>query len=88
MMASRIDPRDHELLRRIAGGEQHFKPEEGEETDSPSWLQRVERLRRLRDRGWIRMNDPERYYNQPGYTDAGPCELTADGWDVVERFGR
>jgi hypothetical protein len=87
-MASRIDPRDHELLQRIAKGELVFEPDEGEDSDSPSWLQRVERLRRLRDRGYIRMDDPERYYNQPGYPQAGPCELTADGWDLLERFGQ
>jgi hypothetical protein len=87
MMASRLDPRDHELLQQIAGGEQVITPAEGEATDAPSWLQVVERLRRLRDRGLIRMSEPRRYFNQPGYPRVGPCELTADGWDLLERFG-
>ena len=45
-MASRLDPRDHELLQRVAGGERVFKPTRGEATDAPAWIEVVERLRR------------------------------------------
>ena len=88
MTMSRLDPRDHEALQRIAGGETVFRPAEGESTDTPAWLQVVERFRRLRDRGIIRMPEPRRYFNQPGYPQVGPCELTAEGWDLLERFSK
>lgn len=81
-----MDPRDLDLLRRVAGGTRHFKPEEGEATDAPRWLQQVERLQRLRRDGYIRMPEPRRYYHQPGYTQVGPCEVTAEGYDALDRY--
>lgn len=87
-MSSSFDPRDHELLQRIADGQSVFEPAEGEATDAPTWLRAVERFRRLRSRGYIRMPEPDRFFNQPGYQRVGPCELTADAWDLLERFGR
>lgn len=83
-----MDARDHRLLLRIKGGERVFKPVEGQEA-ADEWLDTVERLLRLRSQGLIRMPEPRRYYMtaQGGYQIAGPCELTADGRDAVERFG-
>jgi hypothetical protein len=83
-----MDPRDLELLRRILSGERSFQPEDGEPADAPRWLRMVERLRLLRQFGYIRMPEPEQYYQQPGYPDVGPCELTAAGYDVLEVYGR
>jgi hypothetical protein len=83
-----MDARDLELLRRILGGEQSFQPDEGEAADAPRWLQVVERLRRLQRRGYLRMPEPEQYYHEPRYPDAGPCELTAEGYEALEAFGR
>jgi hypothetical protein len=88
--AGSIDPRDLELLRRIQGGEEAFRPAEGQRGNEPEWLDTVERLRRLADRGLIRMPEPEKFFLMPGagYLIVGPCELTADGRDALNRHRR
>lgn len=85
--ADAMDPRDLDLLRRVAGGECSFHPDDGEPTNAPRWLAVVERLRRLRDRGYLRMPEPDVFYGVPGYEYAGPCELTAAAYDALEAFG-
>jgi hypothetical protein len=82
-----MDSEDVELLKLIADGTTHFRPVQDEPSDSPRWVGQVERLRRLRSQGLIRMPDPEKYDDRPGYAaGAGPCELTADGRDVLGRL--
>jgi hypothetical protein len=88
MAGGAMDPRDLELLQQIASGVRQFKPNVGEASDAPRWLQQVERLRRLQRSGYIRMPEPQRYYGRRGYTQVGPCELTAEGHDALEAFGR
>jgi hypothetical protein len=79
-----MDAEDLELLKLIAGGTTDFRPVQDEPSDSPRWGQQVERLERLRRAGLIRMPEPKREDNQPGYPSAvGPCELTADGRELL-----
>ena len=87
MNTSALDPRDYELLQRIAGGETSFRPDPGERGDAPRWLQQVERLRRLSSRGLIRMPAPHKTFLSPGagYLLVGSCQLTTDGSDALER---
>ena len=86
-MPKTVDPEDVELLKLIAHGTRHFRPVQDEPSDSPRWVGQVERLRRLRSDGLIRMPEPEKYDDRPGYAAAaGPCELTAEGQDVVGRL--
>lgn len=82
-----MDTRDFDLLQLIRNGQQSFKPAEGETEGSDSWAERVDRLLRLRDRGLIRMPDPPKVFMtaRGGYRIAGPCEITADGRDAIER---
>jgi hypothetical protein len=87
MRPQTIDPKDVELLEQIASGATHFRPVQDEPSDSPTWVQRVDRLRSLRSRGLIRMPEPEEFDLQAGYpAGVGPCELTADGRDVLGKF--
>ncbi len=81
-----MDVRDFALLMRIKSGERVFRPAEGGEA-ADDWLDLVERLLRLREKRLIRMEDPLRFYMtaEGGYAMAGPCDLTADGRDAVER---
>jgi hypothetical protein len=83
-----IDPRDLDLVRRIAGGEHDLRPVQGEWGDEPHRLAQVERLIRLSQHGFIRMPMPRKTFLMPGsgYRAVGPCELTADGYDVLERY--
>ena len=82
-----MDPEDVELLKTIADGATHFRPVQDEPSDSPRWMRQVERLRQLRGRGLIRMPEPEKHDDQPGYpTGAGPCELTANGREVLDKL--
>ena len=86
-MPNAMDREDVELLRMMADGATHFRPVQDEPSDSPRWTRQVERLRQLRGRGLIRMPEPEKHDDQPGYpAGAGPCELTADGREVLEKF--
>ena len=86
-MPKTMDPEDVELLKLIADGTTHFLPVQDEPSDSPRWVGQVERLRRLRSDGLIRMPEPEKHDDRPGYTGgAGPCELTAEGRDVLGRL--
>ena len=79
-----MDAEDVELLKQVAGGTTHFRPVQDEPSDSPRWEQQVERLRRLEREGLIRMPDPERDADQPGYpAGVGPCELTAEGQEAL-----
>jgi len=78
-----------ELLKLIAAGTNQFRPVQDEPSHSPRWVQQVERLERLRRAGLIRMPEPRRDDDQPGYPAAvGPCELTPDGRDAVGRRDR
>ena len=87
MVPKTMDPEDMEVLKLIADGTTHFLPVQDEPSDSPRWVGQVERLRRLRNDGLIRMPEPEKHDDRPGYTaGAGPCELTADGRDVLGRL--
>jgi len=86
-MPKAIDREDVELLKMIADGTTHFRPVQDEPSDSPRWTQQVERLRQLASLGLIRMPEPEKRDGQPGYPAAvGPCELTADGGKVLDKF--
>jgi hypothetical protein len=82
-----VDPRDLEVLRRISAGESTFRPDAGETTDAPQWLRVVERLRRLSQQGYLRMPEPDEFYGVPGYEEVGPCEIMANGYDLLERHG-
>jgi hypothetical protein len=89
MIPQTMDPKDIELLEQVAGGTTHFRPVQDEPSDSPMWVQRVERLRRLQHQGLIRMPEPEKSDMQPGYpAGVGPCELTGDGGVVLDKFKR
>jgi len=82
-----MDREDLELLKMIAEGVTQFRPVQDEPSDSPRWTRQVERLRRLHGRGLIRMPEPEKHDDQPGYpAGVGPCELTADGRAVLDKF--
>ena len=82
-----MDRNDVELLRQLATGTTHFRPVQDEPSDSPRWLEQVERLRSLRDQGLIRMPEPEKANDQPGYpTGVGPCELTTEGRSIVDNL--
>jgi hypothetical protein len=82
-----MDPKDVELLNQMAAGNTYFRPMQDEPSDSPRWLRQLEQLGRLRSQGLIRMPEPEKFENQPGYPGGvGPCELTADGRDVLDKF--
>jgi hypothetical protein len=79
-----IDAEQLQLLKLIADGATHFRPVQDEPSDSPRWTGQVERLLRLRGEGLIRMPEPERDDDKPGYpAGVGPCELTAEGRDAV-----
>lgn len=83
-MQRTLDAEDRELLKLIASGTTDFRPVQDEPSDSPRWEQQVERLRRMQREGLIRMPEPERDADHPGYpAGVGPCELTADGRDAV-----
>jgi hypothetical protein len=43
---------------------------------------------RLSQRGLIRMPPPRKTFLMPGagYRVVGPCELTAEGYDLLERY--
>ena len=85
-MPRTMDAEDLELLKLIAGGARYFRPVQDEPSDSPRWTDQVERLRRLRGEGLIRMPEPERDDDKPGYpAGVGPCELTAEGRDAVDQ---
>ncbi len=87
-MAKLMDTRDFDLLKRIKTGQQMFKPQDAGGQDSDEWSAQVERLLRLRTKTLIRMPDPRRYQGtgkREGFAMAGPCELTADGRDAIER---
>ena len=74
MVPKTMDPEDVELLKLIADGTKHFRPVQDEPSDSPRWVGQVERLLRLRSQGLIRMPEPEKYDDRPGYAaGAGPC---------------
>ena len=86
MVPRTMDAEDMELLKLIAGGATDFRPVQDEPSDSPRWVQEVERLQRLRREGLIRMPEPTRDDHQPGYPAAvGPCELTAEGREVLDK---
>ena len=88
-MPKAIDPEGLELLKLIAEGATHFRPVQDEPSDSPRWVGQVERLRRLRRQGLIRMPEPEPQDDLPGYpAGVGPCELTDDGRETVGASGR
>jgi hypothetical protein len=85
-MPKAIEAEDVELLKRIAEGTTRFGPVPDEPSDSPRWVGEVERLRRLRGQGLIRMPEPEHPGDPPGYpASVGPCELTPSGQEIVER---
>jgi hypothetical protein len=87
MMPKTMDPEDVELLKLIADGTTHFRPVQDEPSNSPRWVGQVERLLRLRSQGLIRMPEPEKYDDRPGYAaGAGPCKLTADGRAALGRL--
>jgi hypothetical protein len=87
MVSKGMDSEDVELLKMIADGTTYFRPVQDEPSDSPRWTQQVERLRQLRTRGLIGMPEPEMHDDQPGYpAGVGPCELTADGGRVLDKF--
>lgn len=83
-----MDVRDLEVLRRIQAGERVFKPSESADAKD-QFSELVARLVRLSERGWIRMPPPRKSFMSAGagYTIAGPCDLTADGYDELERAG-
>jgi hypothetical protein len=84
-MPKAIDAKDVELLKLIAEGTTRFGPVPDEPSDSPRWVEQVERLRRLRTQGLIRMPEPEQPGDPSGYpASVGPCELTPPGREIVE----
>ena len=86
MRPKAIDTEDVELLKMIAEGTTHFGPVQDEPSDAPTWVGRVERLRRLRSQGLIRMPEPDQPGDPPGYPGSvGPCELTSPGREIVEQ---
>jgi hypothetical protein len=82
-----VSAEDVAILRRIQGGEVVFKPASNEAADS-IWLRTIQRLRSLRDRGLIDMREPKRSFmsRAGGYVAAGPCELTAAGYDLLDQM--
>ena len=77
-MPKTVDPEDVELLKLIADGTTHFRPVQDEPSDSPRWVGQVERLRRLRSDGLIRMPEPEDVRRSAGL--CGRCRpVRADG---------
>lgn len=89
MVPRTMDAEDIELLKLIAAGTTRFGPVQDEPSDSPRWAQQVERLKRLRREGLIRMPEPVRDQDQPGYpAGVGPCELTAEGRGALGRHNR
>ena len=85
-MPEAIDTEDVELLKMIAEGTARFAPVQDEPSDSPLWVGRVERLRRLRSQGLIRMPEPEQPGDPPGYPGSvGPCEITPRGREMMEQ---
>jgi hypothetical protein len=84
-----MDVRDLELLRRIKMGERVFKPSETADAKNP-FPELVARLIHLSERGWIRMPSPRKSFMSAdgGYIIAGPCELTTDGYNELERAER
>jgi hypothetical protein len=89
MVPRTMDAEDIELLKLIAGGATNFRPVQDEPSDSPRWTQEVERLQRLRREGLIRMPEPTRDDDQPGYpAGVGPCELTPAGRNALAAHQR
>jgi hypothetical protein len=86
-MAVSID--DVSLLQRIRDGEHVFKAPASERAADPEWVRLVERLISLRERGLIRMPDPKRSHmsRAGGYLAAGPCDLIAAGFDLLDQAG-
>jgi hypothetical protein len=83
-----LSAEDVALLQRIRDGERVFDPPSSKEAADPAWLRLIERLLSLRGRGLIRMNDPLRSHmsRAGGYLAAGPCELTGDDYDLLDRM--
>jgi hypothetical protein len=84
-----MDIKDFDLLQRIAGGEKTFSPPT-DPAQQPEFDRAVARLVRLAERGLIRMPAPKKAFMTAGagYIIAGPCELTADGYDQLDRHSQ
>lgn len=84
-----MDGEDYELLRRIKDGERVFKQKDGQAYED--FEQEVLRLLRLRDRGLITMKpEPMRSSRtaRSEYQKTGVCELTLEGHQALDRYGR
>lgn len=79
---------DVALLLRIEAGEHTFRPSSAAPGEEPIEAL-VDRLRSLRDLGFIRLSDSRIMQNQAGrYLGAGPCDLTELGREALERDRR
>jgi hypothetical protein len=77
-------PEEVELLHSIAGGHSVFHARERD--SEPMWLRTLNRLALLRELGLIEFRESVREGGDGMPLLIGPCELTAAGRVVVERY--
>ena len=75
-----VDQLDFDLLTRLEAGESVFRPAGQTENARALFAETVERLLKLRARGWVRFPDGRIARNEQGaYLMVGPCDLTEAG---------
>jgi hypothetical protein len=75
-----MDQIEFDLLSRLEAGESVFRPAAQTENARELFPETVERLLRLRERGWVRFPDGRVTRNAHGaYLMVGPCDLTEAG---------
>ena len=75
-----MDQLDFDILSRLEAGESVFRPSARTEDAREQFAITVERLLKLRERGWARFPDGRIAQNEKGtYLMVGPCDLTEAG---------
>lgn len=82
------DQKLFDLLKRIQKGEQFFRPENDSDEANIAFKSDVNRLRELKELGYIQVSDKgfiKNYTNGKGYYNiVGPCEITYKGEQALE----
>jgi hypothetical protein len=75
-----VDQLDFDILTRLEAGESWFRPAGPTENARALFAETVERLLKLRARGWVRFPDGRIARSEQGaYLMVGPCDLTEAG---------
>lgn len=83
-----MDPKLRDILRRVKAGEKFFHPEDDGDDANIAFKSEVNRLRELKELGYIQLSDKgfvKNHRDGKGYYDlVGPCEITYKGEQVLE----